>query len=79
LKAEGVKDGVPDIFFPVPRGGWHGLFIELKRPESNGKRAGKATPEQLKWIAGLQKQGYGAVVCVGWEEARDTIIQYLNF
>jgi hypothetical protein len=79
LKAEGIKKGVPDIMLPVVRKPWNGLFIELKRPKSKGKAEGTASAEQLKWIATLQEQGYGACVCVGWEQARDTIVQYLNF
>src|SRR5699024_10256580 len=31
LKAEGVQRGVPDLCLPVPRGPYHGLYIELKR------------------------------------------------
>ena len=31
LKRMGVKAGVPDLFLPVPRGGFHGLWIEMKR------------------------------------------------
>lgn len=31
LRAEGVRSGVPDLCLPVPRGGCHGLYIELKR------------------------------------------------
>lgn len=31
FKAEGVKAGVPDLCLPVARGGYHGLYIELKR------------------------------------------------
>ena len=30
LKAQGVKAGVPDIFLPVARGRYHGLWIEMK-------------------------------------------------
>ena len=31
LQAMGVKPGVPDLCLPVPRGKYHGLYIELKR------------------------------------------------
>lgn len=73
LKATGVKAGVPDMFLPVVRGEWYGLFIELK------KGGGKPSPEQLKWGCALREQGYGFVVCVGWEKARDVILQYLDW
>lgn len=52
MKAEGVKPGVPDLFLPVARGGYHGLFIEMKRRE--GWRISK---EQETWIAALKEQG----------------------
>jgi hypothetical protein len=73
LKAEGVKASIPDIFLPAARGSWHGLFIELK------KFGGRATPEQLKMIKRLQVAGYGAIVCVGWQAGRDTLLSYLNW
>lgn len=72
LKAEGVKSGVPDIFLPVARKECWGLFIELKKP------GGRVSEEQYEWIYELRKQGYGAAVCVGWEAARDVILQYLG-
>jgi hypothetical protein len=71
LKAEGVKRGVPDVCLPVPRGGAHGLYIELK----TGR--GRPTPEQLGWIRALRRQGYAASVCHGWEQARRAIEDYL--
>ena len=30
LKQQGVKSGVPDLCLPVPRGQYHGLYIEMK-------------------------------------------------
>lgn len=72
LKAEGVKPGVPDIFLPVPRGGKHGLYIELKR-----RKGGTLTKEQAAWINALMHQGYTCAVCHGWESARDEILRYL--
>lgn len=79
LKAEGVKSAIPDIFLPVPRGTWHGLFIELKKPKNHKGSAGKATDEQLAMIDALRQQGYGAVVCIGFEEARATVMSYLRY
>ena len=30
MKRQGVKAGVPDLMLPVARGGYHGLFLEMK-------------------------------------------------
>lgn len=73
LKAEGVKPGVPDICLPVPRGHYHGLYIELKR-----RRGGKVTREQQAWIEALMHQGYACAVYHGWDAARDVIIDYMR-
>ena len=72
FKKIGVKPGVPDLFLPVARGGWHGLFIEMKR-----KHGGRLSEDQAAWIKALEQQHYCAVVCAGAEEACDTIMQYL--
>lgn len=72
LKAEGVKPGVPDIFLPVPRGGKHGLYIELKR-----RKGGTVSKAQESWIRALTEQGYWCTVCHGWEAARDEILRYM--
>lgn len=73
LKEQGVKAGVPDIFLPCPNPIHMGLFIELKRRER-----GEVSKAQREWIAELNKAGYRAVVCKGWEEARDEIMKYLS-
>ena len=78
LKAEGVKRGVPDIFLPVARNGYHGLFIELKRSKIGSSQAGRATKEQIQWLSDLTDQGYMAVLCVGWDAARRTVEGYLE-
>ncbi|MBV1928237.1 MAG: VRR-NUC domain-containing protein, partial [Gammaproteobacteria bacterium] len=77
LKAEGVKRGVPDVCLPVVRGGYHGLYIELKKPKDSTP-AGKPTEEQIEWLAALGDQGYFAALCVGWDAARKTIVDYLG-
>ena len=73
LKAEGVKAGVPDLCLPVARGQHHGLYIELKR-----KKGGRTSEKQSAWIDALEKQGYKAVVCLGWEAAAKVILEYLE-
>lgn len=73
LLSEGMKRGVPDNFLPVPRGRYHGLWIELKRTKNSS-----ATKEQKQWIEDLNAQGYMAVVCKGWEAASKVIEKYLE-
>ena len=72
LKRQGVKAGVPDLCLPVPAGGFHGLYIEMKF----GKN--KRTEKQRWWLEQLEKQGYKAVVCWSAESAIKEIITYLG-
>lgn len=73
LKAEGVKPGVPDVHLPVARGGKHGLYIEMKR-----RKGGSVSKTQEAWMRALADQGHVCAVCHGWEQARETILQYLK-
>lgn len=73
MKAEGVKPGVPDLFLPVARVNYHGLFIEMKR-----RKGGRVSDEQREWIGNLLANGYAVEVCRGWEEAKDAIENYLD-
>lgn len=73
FKRTGVKKGVPDLFLPVARGGFHGLFIELKR-----KKGGTVSPEQKQWLADLEAEHYRAIVCHGGEEACEVLYRYLT-
>lgn len=74
LKLQGVKAGVPDIFLPVPRGPWHGLWIEMKRPDGKGRVSG----HQQVWMVELSLQGYFVTICNSAEEAIDKISDYLS-
>lgn len=83
-KAAGLKNGVPDICLPVimlPADGsvmFSGLYIELKIEARRKQKNGGCSDEQIEWLAFLNQQGYKAVVCYGWESARDEIIKYLE-
>lgn len=79
LRAQGVKRGVPDIFLPVKRGMYLGLFIELKKLKLKIRTKNIHIQEQNEWIDYLKAQGYGAIMCRGWIEARDIIVQYMEW
>lgn len=66
----GVKAGVPDLFYPVPARGYHGLFIEMKADK------GRVSEQQKRWIKALETFGYRCVVAHGWEEARRELEWY---
>lgn len=74
LKAEGVKPGVADICLPVPRGQYHGLFIEMKRV--NGVES-DVSPKQREFLLFAQEQGYFVRVAYGWEHAVTMLLHYL--
>ena len=71
LKAAGVKPGVPDLCLPVARGKYHGLYIELKSSK------GKLSEYQDQWLKSLSHQGFLAICCHGFDEAKSAILNYL--
>lgn len=73
LRAMGVKAGVSDLFLPVSRGGFHGLWIEMKRVSG-----GRASKEQREWLGDMIRQGYAAQICHGWKEASEALKKYLE-
>ena len=72
MQAEGLKAGVPDLFIPVSRNGFHGLFIEMKKP------AGKISDIQQQWLNQLAILGYFAYCCHSSNEAIDLISYYFG-
>lgn len=73
LKAEGVRPGVPDLCLPVPRGGYHGLYIEMKKI-----KGGTMSDDQKWWIEQLSAQGYRVEVCRGNVAAIKVLEDYLK-
>ena len=72
FKSEGVKKGVPDLCLPIPLNGYHGLYIEMKRPDGTNK----PSKDQKDWITFLNSVGYKAVACYGYEDAVKEIQRY---
>lgn len=70
-KREGVKKGVPDLFLPVARDIWHGLFIEMKRPGE------KAKPDQIAWHDLLVIEGYRVLIISDVEKGLEEVLAYM--
>lgn len=71
LKRTGTKAGVPDLCIPVPKGRYHGLWIEMKR-----RKKYAVSDEQKDWQAYLNGAGYLAVIAHGCDEAIHYIEEY---
>lgn len=64
---------MPDLCLPVPHGGFHGLYVEMKRLRGN-----TTTKDQDDWLDFLKEQGYFTAVCKGWEAAAKVILEYIK-
>ena len=73
LRRMGLRSGVSDVFIGVPRGEWHGMFLELK--------AGINVPtlNQEDFMKDMGSQGYYCVWANGFERAKLCIEEYLCF
>ena len=72
LKRQGLKSGVPDLFLPVARNGFHGLWIEMKF----GKN--RLSKTQKDWYWALLEEGYEVTVCYSADEGIEVIKKYLS-
>ena len=68
--AQGMLSGVPDLFLPVPKNGYHGLFIEMKYGSN------KVTENQEKFLQNAANVGYAVSVCYSAQEAIKRIEDY---
>lgn len=74
LKAEGVTKGVSDLFLPFASRGYHGLYIEMKRPGA----LRELRPEQKEFLAYCESAGYLAQAFDSAEDAIAAIQDYCN-
>lgn len=70
LKAEGRKRGVLDVWWPLRRGQYVGLVVEMKYGRNT------LSPEQKRWRVWLESQGWLVVVSYSAIEAQETITAY---
>lgn len=73
LKMEGVRAGIPDLFFAKPNPSSYGLFIEMKRV-----KGGSVSKEQREQMSLLSDEGYVCRVAKGCAEAIKIFEDYLD-
>ena len=89
MKAIQGKIGFPDLVIYALKYDvesdkiYSGLCIELKKDgerifKRNGEPASDHIAEQLEMIKGLNKEGYYATVCIGFDQAKEIIDWYLK-
>lgn len=78
MKAEGVLAGMPDLQIYRACRGYHGLFIEMKAAATKDSPKGRISTVQVSRINQLNAEGYYAIVCWGWVEAKEVADWYLN-
>lgn len=70
----GVKGGIPDIHWPIARGEFHSLYIELKIKKT------PLRPEQVATILLLQSEGnFVRVIRDDLDEVMKVLDQYLHY
>ena len=74
MARQGVQSGVPDLLLPVARGGYHGLWLELKKRDGSNH----PSPAQHAWLTRLEAEGYRCVVAYGAAQAIEAITHYLE-
>lgn len=72
MKAQGTRAGVPDYVLPLPRDGYHGLYLELKPGD------GDLMAHQRVELERLHADGYRAVCAWGALAAFAEMVRYVQ-
>jgi len=69
-----------DFFLPVPRWGYHGLFIKIEPELSENEELSKIQfrSTEKDWLKNLKDQGYLIVITYGFADTVKLILTYLN-
>lgn len=82
LKRLGLVAGAADLFLARASGRYHGLFIEMKKPESSFRseaEIGRAVSEdQRRFADEVRGEGYAWIACYGAGDAIAAIKAYLR-
>lgn len=74
-KAEGLTNGVSDLFLAASKNGYHGLWLEMK---DKGKTESSVSKDQKSFIDDMRKAGYKAEWAAGFDQAKKIIEDYMN-
>lgn len=74
LVAEGLLPGFPDLCVLEPRGGFHGLFVEMK----SLKATAVVSEAQRRVHKQLLSRNYKVLVCYGYHAAKAQVVKYLE-
>ena len=74
-KAEGMTNGVSDLFLCVQRAQYGGLWLEMK---DKSKKASALSKDQRQWLSDMREAGYMAEWAPGFDEAKEIIEKYLK-
>ena len=72
LKRMGVLAGVADLHMPVARGGYHGLYIEMKYDD------GRILESQKSFLKAAAAEGNYCIVCYSAADAIEILDLYMH-
>lgn len=77
----GMKKGFPDLMLLEARGGYFGLFIEMKQDKryTTSETNTQHWKDQEYWLRHLLASGYEARMAFGWEHGVGLIEKYLSY
>ena len=70
--AAGLLPGVCDLFLPVARCGYHGLYIEMKALD------GVISKPQKEFLTAVREQGFCSCACFGADAAIQVLDRYMR-